>query len=155
MAPANRRASSRCRRRTRHRIRHSAKRVARRVERRARIPFALCALPFALCALPFALCAPLLALHSLLTGRQVAECRTQDRGGFGTETIHLTILALLAAVAERRLLVPLTLGNDVADFIVGQADQHAVLAFHLAIDARLDRGIGEVGAGIGGILHLA
>ena len=38
---------------------------------------------------------------------------------------------------------------------VAEADQHAILALEVAVDGWLNRGIGEVGAGVGRILHFA
>src|SRR5262249_60075957 len=90
----------------------------------------------------------LVFLHEVLEG--VAE----ERGRLGTDAVGLAILRLFAAVAERLLLIPLSFRNDVANLVIRQADQHAVPAGQLLVNRRLDRSVGEVGAGVGRILHL-
>src|SRR5947199_108151 len=90
-----------------------------------------------------------------------SRARSRTRSGrsatpvcLGADAVGLAILRPLAAVAERLLFVPLPLRDDVADLVVGQANQHAVRAAQLLVDRRLDRRRREVGAGIGRVLHL-
>ena len=63
--------------------------------------------------------------------------------------------ALLAAITERRLFVPLSLRDDVADLVVRQTDDHAVFAPQLFVDRRLDRRVGEAAPGSGGSCTLS
>ena len=58
-----------------------------------------------------------------LLGDQLAERLAQQRRRLRADAVHLAVLRLLPAVAERRLLVPLPLREDVADLVVGQADR--------------------------------
>src|SRR4051812_14241176 len=53
-----------------------------------------------------------------------------DRGDFGAATVDLAVLAAVFAIGIRRRLVPLALGDDVADLVVGQADQQPLGARH-------------------------
>jgi hypothetical protein len=46
-----------------------------------------------------------------------------DWSGLRTAAIYLTILAPLAAVRIRRRFIPLPLGNEITDFIIGQPNQ--------------------------------
>src|SRR5262245_25099795 len=84
-------------------------------------------------------CASGVSSRSLLAADQVGERLAQDRRRVRADAVDLDVLRLLQAVAERRLLVPLPLRDDVADLVVGQADQHPVLRLQLRVDRRLLR----------------
>src|SRR5262245_30613825 len=63
-----------------------------------------------------------LAASASFLRHQPAKHLAQDRRSLRAEAVFLAVLGLLAAIAVRGLLVPLALGDDVADLVVGQAD---------------------------------
>src|SRR5438067_1280183 len=66
--------------------------------------------------------------------QQIGEGVAHDGGDVGADAVLLAVLSLLSAVAEWLHLVPLALGNDVADLVVGQAEDHPVRALHLLVN---------------------
>ena len=63
-----------------------------------------------------------LPTDALLQGLALAAQRlVENKGGVGAHRIHLAIGSPLSSEEVRGLGVPLRLGQDVADFIVGQA----------------------------------
>src|SRR6516162_2750932 len=90
----------------------------------------------------------------LFIAYQLAEGFAQQRGGVGAEAVYFAIRCRIAAIGKWRLFIPNSLGNDVADLVVGQADEHVVRAGELFVDGRLNRGIGEIGALGRGVRYL-
>src|SRR5262245_55775506 len=83
---------------------------------------------------------------------QLLKRLAQNRCRLRSLAVLLTILRFGSSVTVRWLFVPLTLGNDVAQFVVRQTDHHAVRGTHLLVDCGLDRCIREVGAWIRWVL---
>src|SRR5262245_38684542 len=77
-----------------------------------------------------------------------------DWGNLGTATIDLAVLPAVLAISMRRRLVPLSLGNDVAQLVVRQAHQQPLAPRHQPGDRRLQRGIREIDVRINRLLKL-
>src|SRR5207249_9570420 len=69
------------------------------------------------------------------------------------DAVDFAVLSALATVAERRLLVPLPFGNDVANVVVGQADHHAFRTGQLLVDGGLDTCVRKIRAWVRRVLH--
>src|SRR5262245_29880806 len=97
--------------------------------------------------------------HSISVSSALHQCSkslAQQRRRFRSQTVDFAVGRLHVAVSERRFLIPLPFRDDVADLVVGQADDHAMRTVQLPIDGRLDGGIGEVGpfrSGVGNLVE--